>query len=311
MTPLVSILIPVYNRAHLIEETVHSALVQTYEPIEVVVVDNASTDSTWDILQNLAKSDRRLRIFRNDSNIGPVRNWKRCAEEAKGELSKILFSDDTLNVDCIAKMAERINDPEVSFVYCSALIGKSKQDSVLTYYLEQTDLISRHQFINLVLQGKAPVSPGAVLLRTKDLINNLHINFPTSTPQPYEKHGAGPDVMIMFLTSENYKWVAYIQSALVYFREHDRSFTIANKNNQVQVGYRSIFSYYLINKIGVGSWISYIADSWLRQIRKKKKWVNPRQFLLQHEGRGTFKEQIGLLIVATYRVFYWLTHNIN
>lgn len=240
-----------------------------------------------------------------------MRNWKRCAEEAKGELSKILFSDDTLNVDCIAKMAEIINDPEVSFVYCSALIGKSKQDSVLTYYLEQTDLISRHQFINLVLQGKAPVSPGAVLLRTKDLINNLHINFPTSTPQPYEKHGAGPDVMIMFLTSENYKWVAYIQSALVYFREHDRSFTIANKNNQVQVGYRSIFSYYLINKIGVGSWISYIADSWLRQIRKKKKWVNPRQFLLQHEGRGTFKEQIGLLIVATYRVFYWLTHNIN
>ena len=88
--PLASILIPVYNRAGLIEATIRSALAQSYDPIEVVVVDNASTDATWEVLQRLALEDPRLRIFRNETNLGPVRNWRACAEHARGHYAKIL-----------------------------------------------------------------------------------------------------------------------------------------------------------------------------------------------------------------------------
>ena len=79
---LVSILVPVYNRENLIEETVNSGLSQTYENIEIIIVDNQSTDGTWKILEKLASQDKRIKIFQNNTNIGPVRNWKRCIDEA-------------------------------------------------------------------------------------------------------------------------------------------------------------------------------------------------------------------------------------
>lgn len=71
MNNLVSILIPVYNRENLIEETVQSALNQTYKNIEIIVVDNQSTDNTWEILQKLASQDERIKIFQNNTNIRP------------------------------------------------------------------------------------------------------------------------------------------------------------------------------------------------------------------------------------------------
>jgi len=58
MNKLISILIPVYNRENLIEETVQSALNQTYKNLEVIIVDNKSTDSTWEVLQKLASKDK-------------------------------------------------------------------------------------------------------------------------------------------------------------------------------------------------------------------------------------------------------------
>ena len=79
-SPRVSILIPVYNREALIGECIQSALFQTFTDFEVIIVDNASTDNTWGICQRFAEQDKRVRVFRNEKNIGPVRNWRRCVD---------------------------------------------------------------------------------------------------------------------------------------------------------------------------------------------------------------------------------------
>ena len=81
---LASILIRFFNRESFIEACVESALAQTHSDLDVVIVDNRSTYRTWEICQTLARRDSRIRIFRNDSNIGPVRNWRRCIDEAVG-----------------------------------------------------------------------------------------------------------------------------------------------------------------------------------------------------------------------------------
>ena len=96
MNSKISILIPTYNREQYIEEAVRSALNQTYKNIEVIVVDNKSTDNSWMILENLAKNDSRIKLFQNDTNIGPVKNWKRCIDKATGKFCKILWSDDLI-----------------------------------------------------------------------------------------------------------------------------------------------------------------------------------------------------------------------
>src|SRR5437879_4126737 len=94
--PLVSILIPLYNREQLLGPCIQSALDQTVRGFEVVIVDNASTDGTWQVCQAFAAKDSRVRIFRDPVNIGPVRNLQRCIQEARGQYGKILFSDDLI-----------------------------------------------------------------------------------------------------------------------------------------------------------------------------------------------------------------------
>lgn len=293
--PKVSILIPVFNRKDYISECIQSALDQIFTDFEIIVVDNASEDGTWEMCQKFSAMDSRVRIFRNDSNIGPVRNWKRCAVEAKGEFSKILFSDDCLEPNCLSEMVPKLDDPEVALVYCAARIGKSRDESIIAYSQADSSRVNSPQFLNLVLSGKAPVSPGAVLIRTHDLLKNLHIQFPTSTPRHFEKNGAGPDVMILLLTAHNYLYIANISMPLVYFRAHAGSFTIENSNNNVIKGYQSAIALFLIRNHGRQSWIDYLAHSWLQQMRLDHRWRNPRSHLIEYEGSGSLAEVLIML----------------
>ena len=294
-SPLVSILIPVYNREKFIRECIESALAQTYTNIEVVVVDNASTDDSWKICQQFSAKDPRVRVFRNDTNIGPVRNWMRCAEEAKGKFSKILFSDDSLEPNCLSEVVPKLDDAAVALVYCAARIGETRDAAAVAYYRDDSSKLSPSQFLNLILRGEAPVSPGAILIRTSDLQKNLHTEFPTSTMRPFEKHGAGPDVMISLLTAENYSFVASISTPLVYFRAHAGSFSIGNSNNQVYKGYRSALSYYLIKNYGRQPWLDYVAHGWLQQMKLSHRWINPRAHLMEYEGSGSLGELIAMI----------------
>ena len=295
VSPKVSILIPVFNRKDYIEECIQSALDQTFTDFEVVVVDNASKDGTWETCQKFAAMDSRIRIFRNDANVGPVRNWMRCAVEAKGELSKILFSDDYLEPNCLSEMVPKLDDPEVALVYCAARIGKSRDESIIAYSQAESSRLSSPQFLNLVLSGKAPVSPGAILIRTTDLLTNLHTQFQTSTPRHFEKNGAGPDVMILLLTAHSYPYAANISMPLVYFRVHAGSFTIENSNNDVIKGYRSAIAFFLIRNHGRQHWIDYLAHSWLQQMRFDQRWRNPRSHLIEYEGSGSLAEVLAML----------------
>lgn len=297
-SPKVSILIPVYNRENLIAECIQSALDQTYTDFEVVVVDNASDDETWEICQRFAAMDPRLRVFRNETNIGPVRNWKRCAEEATGEFSKILFSDDCLEPDCLSQMVPKLDDPVVALVYCAVLMGATKEKAVLVYSNPESTRLSANRFVDLVARNEAPLSPGAVLIRTSDLRGNLHTQFSTSTCRPFDKHGAGPDIMISLLTVKDYAEVECISDPLVYFREHSGSFSIDNPNNQVVKGYTSAISYYLTKNRGRQAWLGYLAHAWLRQIRVGRKWINPRSFLIEYEGSGSRDELYGLFFYS-------------
>ena len=92
--PLVSICIPTYNRAGMVGKAIGSALDQTYPNIEVIVVDNASTDSTAEVVGGF--KDARLRFVRNERNLGLFGNFNRCIELASGEYVHILHSDDSI-----------------------------------------------------------------------------------------------------------------------------------------------------------------------------------------------------------------------
>jgi len=72
--PYVTIFTPNYNCARFISETIESILNQTYENFEYIIIDDCSTDRSWQIIQNYANKDKRIKIYRNKKNLGIVRN---------------------------------------------------------------------------------------------------------------------------------------------------------------------------------------------------------------------------------------------
>ena len=101
MPPLVSIIIPTYNRAHLIGETLDSVLAQTYTNWECIVVDDGSTDQTDKVMEAYCKKDKRFQYHHRPKDRQKGGNAARNYgfELSKGEYVKFLDSDDLLHLD--------------------------------------------------------------------------------------------------------------------------------------------------------------------------------------------------------------------
>ncbi len=92
--PLVSVVMSVYNGSKYLEEQIRSILNQTYRNLELVIIDDKSTDNSLDVITEIGQSDNRLRIFRNDVNVGFNQSFARGIELAEGELIAISDQDD-------------------------------------------------------------------------------------------------------------------------------------------------------------------------------------------------------------------------
>ena len=102
--PRVSICVPVYNGAAFLRDTLKSILSQTWKDYELLVIDNASTDGTLDILNEM--SDPRLKVVCNSYNVGPILNFNKCLAMAQGEFIKFVCADDVLHHKCVERQMD-------------------------------------------------------------------------------------------------------------------------------------------------------------------------------------------------------------
>lgn len=112
--PKVSILIPVYNGSRIVGETLNSVLGQDFKDYEVVIVDDASTDNSGEVIKS--NSDPRIRYFRNEQNLGYPRNLERCRLKARGEILFLMSQDDLLASEALGKTIACFDNPEVGAV---------------------------------------------------------------------------------------------------------------------------------------------------------------------------------------------------
>ena len=244
-TPLVSIVIPVYNRENVILETIDSALSQDYPNFEVVVVDNNSNDKT---LKKISlRKDERLKVFRNNRNIGPVRNWAKAIEYANGEFVKILWSDDLIEESCVRKLIEGF-DNETAFSYSTTKIF-NKSSSKLRYKSGNSKRIEANEYLNHIIHSTSdlPVSPGCALFRRIDLTQNLEIQIDNELDIDYSKLAIGNDLLLFLRPLIKYKYVNYVSDTLCLFREHEDS--ISNKSGSEILDFHySYCKLYFLNK---------------------------------------------------------------
>lgn len=126
--PSVSVIIPAYNRANVIERAVQSVLNQTYQDYEIIIVDDASTDDTLEKLKKF--KDKRIVKIRNKKNRGPAGSRNVGIREARGEYIAFLDSDDEWLPQKIEKQAQALEmaSSDVGVVYTGTwrIVGDKK-----------------------------------------------------------------------------------------------------------------------------------------------------------------------------------------
>lgn len=132
MSELVSIIMPSYNTARFIKETVDSVLAQSYTNWELLIVDDCSTDNTDDVVAQFS-DDPRIKYIKNSKNSGAAESRNRALREAKGKWIAFLDSDDLWEPDKLKKQIAFMKDNGYHFSYTnyieideeSKIIGKS------------------------------------------------------------------------------------------------------------------------------------------------------------------------------------------
>lgn len=123
---LVSVILPTYNRIKTIQRSIDSVLDQTYKNIELIIVDDNSTDGTFDLISELYGDDERIIYIMNDSNMGPSGARNAGVDAAHGEFIAFQDSDDIWHPDKLEKQMaifENAGD-EIGMVYCQYALFK-------------------------------------------------------------------------------------------------------------------------------------------------------------------------------------------
>ncbi len=114
--PLVSILVASYNYAGYIREALQSAMDQTWPHLEIIVCDDGSTDASCDIISDLAATDNRIQLLKQE-NAGVAAAMNRAFAASAGEIICLLDADDRFHIDKVKQVVEKMQAlPDVGFV---------------------------------------------------------------------------------------------------------------------------------------------------------------------------------------------------
>lgn len=249
MDELVSILIPNYNSEKYIKKTINSAVRQTYSNIEIIVVDNMSTDNSWDIIKNCAAKDERIKIYQNKKNIGPVKNWKRCLDKANGIYAKFLWSDDQISKEFVEKTVKYLYQPNIAFAFTGVEhFNEITSETKRLYNLGRSGIRPIKEYIERQLLGVGyPVSPCCGIFRLDDLRKNLMINVPNKINSDFSMHAIGNDALIYLLTANDYTHFAYVNETISFFRAHTNSITTFTESARLSLLYMLAKAFFVEN----------------------------------------------------------------
>lgn len=186
MKPLVSIIIPSYNRGFIIKRTLDSLKEQSHTHWECIVVDDGSTDNTCDIVTKYCKDDSRFRLYHRPSE--KLKGANACRnigiEQSQGDYINFLDSDDTLHKDKFAIQIDAIKDTPYVFSVCQTQMINYENNDFLKLW---STAVSSHQPFDDYVTFSAWWSIHAVLWK-KEIISNYRFNEDLHQSQEYELH---------------------------------------------------------------------------------------------------------------------------
>ena len=117
--PTVSIIMPAYNAQGFIEETISSVIAQTYADWELLVIDDCSSDSTYETVRDIAKRESRIKLIKNEKNMGVADTRNRGFALCSGKYVALLDSDDIWFADKLERQIALAEETGADIIYCS------------------------------------------------------------------------------------------------------------------------------------------------------------------------------------------------
>lgn len=149
-TPLISVLMGVYNCADTVEEAIGSIIGQTVTNWELIVCDDGSSDNTFAVVQELARREPRIVLIQNERNMGLAPTLNNCLRIARGTYTARMDGDDICASDRFEKeLAVLEEDPECAVVSCEMISFDRDGIYGISHYMEKPekrDLIKRSPF---------------------------------------------------------------------------------------------------------------------------------------------------------------------
>ncbi|MEJ8552665.1 glycosyltransferase [Tepidibacter sp. Z1-5] len=220
--PLVSVVIPSYNRPYYLEIGLKSVLNQTYKNIEIVISDDSTNDEVYKMLKPYINKHYNIRYYKNTPSLGVVGNFKRCFELAKGEFVNYLIDDDIFHIEKIEKMVNYfLENDDITLVTSHRQTINDKGDFIQGVFateklFDKNTIVEGKMLKKLIARTNINFigEPTTVLFRKKDLdIKDFGV-------YGGRRYRTNTDISIWFNLLSKGKAV-YISDTLSYFRIHD------------------------------------------------------------------------------------------
>ena len=169
---LISVIVPVYNVEKYIKKTLESLLNQTYENIEIVLVDDGSTDSSSQICDEYAKKDNRIKVIHKENGgVSSARN--KGIETARGDYVFYLDSDDTIDEKCLKILKEALERTESDVAVCRVnRIDVNGLNVDTDFWIEEEMVLFRNEAVEKTVKEELPNYIWGKLYR-KEIFNGI------------------------------------------------------------------------------------------------------------------------------------------
>lgn len=164
--PLISVVVPNYNHERFLAQRLDSIINQTYQNIEIIILDDCSTDNSRDLIIQYANRDKRIKYLWNKKNSGsPFRQWKKGTERARGEYIWIAESDDYADTRFLEVLFSFLQaNPSAAIAYCQSRLINYKGESLGSHYRHLHALDPNLWNSDFYLDGKTIISKYMIIM---------------------------------------------------------------------------------------------------------------------------------------------------
>ena len=260
-TPLISIVLTLYNKAPYIDETIFSIYKQTYTNRELIIVDDCSTDGSFEIARSFCEKlwmTDKCKFIQNEKNLRVAKTFERGLQEAKGDWISMCDGDDILMKNKLEENLKFCQEKNIDFCHSDLTTIDENNNIINDSRIKQAHLnVNNKEYDKLIYGWNATWSSIFFAKKIWDKLKKY--GFPRDIPQ---------DRWILVYTSINQYNIWFIEKSLVYYRRCksciSRWFFIKKTKKEIVEWRKRIFSY-------ENSCCNYIIDHKIYMNNKQKK----------------------------------------